>query len=349
VLGREGSLSVWPGAAGPNAFVVRLPVRLGAPSLLVDAGGGATATVDLRPIAPGVWGGIAANVPEGAASAQVAAGASTWASTMSIGGKLGPGVPAPPLATGPVGAGQAGNLAVALQRVSPGRARVTVIGPLGTAPRDAVVAVGRALATPCRDQSRVCYLATVPRAGGAIPVVVLAATGRPVRTTVDLPASSAQPAAALIRQTRDALRALKSVRIENELSSGVGQAVDTTFIAQAPDRLSIAVRGGTTARIIGSIRYDLRGGVWQKSPTPPIASPDPFWAKGATAAYVADRSADTLTLTLAVNQGPTFFELVVDRKTLLVQRLRMIASAHFMQERYLDVNRATPVLRPPGA
>jgi hypothetical protein len=92
VLGREGSLSVWPGAAGPNAFVVRLPVRLGAPSLLVDAGGGATATVDLQPIAPGVWAGIAASVPEGAASAQVAAGTSTWASTMSIGGKLGPGV-----------------------------------------------------------------------------------------------------------------------------------------------------------------------------------------------------------------------------------------------------------------
>jgi copper transport protein len=349
VLGREGSLAVWPGAAGPNAFVVRLPVRLGVPSLLVGAQGGSTATVPLKRIAPGVWAGIAPSVPDGSTSAQVAAGQGTWAATVPIGGSLGPGTPALPFATGPVAAAQAGNLAVALQRVSPERARVTVLGPQGTAPRNAVVAVGRALATPCPGQREVCYLATVPRDGGAIPVTVLAAEGRPLRTTIHLPAANARPAASIVEQTGTALRAVRSVRIENDLSSGPGQSAHTTFVAQAPDRLSIEVRGGISARIIGDVRYDLRNGVWQKRPTPPITAPDPFWVKGATAAYVAASSPDTVTVTLALDQGPTFFELVIDRRTMLVQRLRMITAAHFMSERYLAVNSAAPVVPPPGA
>ncbi|MDX6532717.1 MAG: copper transport protein [Gaiellales bacterium] len=349
VLGRDGSLSAWPGAAGPNAFVVRLPVRFGTPTLLVDVTGGSTTTIDLRRMAPGVWAGIAPKVAEGTASAQVAAGDRTWAATVPIGGSLGPGAPPPPFATGPLAAAQAGNLAVALQRVSPTRARVTVLGPQGTAPRNAVVAVGRTVAAPCPGGRQVCYLAPVPREAGAIPVSVLAAEGRLLRTTVHLPAANAQPAADLVGQTASALRALKSVRIENELSSGPGQGVHTTFVSQAPDRLSIEVVGGTTSRIIGAFRYDLRNGAWQKGPTPATRQPDPYWAKDATAAYIARRSPDTLTLTFAVNQGPTFFELVVDRKTMLVQQLHMIAAAHFMDERYLDVNRAAPVVPPPGA
>jgi copper transport protein len=348
VLGREGSLAVWPGAEGPNAFLVRLPVRLGPPSVILTGGGDANSSLPLKRIEPGVWAGFAPALAKGTASAQVSAGSETWAITVPVGAPLRAGAPPRPFATGPLGAAQAGDLAVALQRVSPERARVTLLGPQGDPPRDAIVTVAGDVALPC-EGLQVCYLATVPRKGGLIPVTVLKPGGKSVEATIDLPASSAPRAAGIVAQTAAALRGLTSVRIENDLSSRPGESVHTTFVSQAPDRLSIEVQGGTTARIIGNFRYDLRNGVWQKGPTPATLQPDPYWAKGATAAYVAGRTADALRVTLAVGQGPTFFELTVDRKSMLVRELRMVTAAHFMHERYLDVNSAPPVERPPGA
>jgi hypothetical protein len=67
------------------------------------------------------------------------------------------------------------------------------------------------------------------------------------------------------------------------------------------------------------------------------------------AAYVSGRSATTIEVTEVLAQGPTFFRLAIDRRTHLVTELHMVTAAHFMQERYLDVNRAGPVLPPPGA
>jgi copper transport protein len=347
-LGTDGSLAVWPGTAGANAFVVRLAPRFGTPTMIVNATTGGTSTVPLRRMAPGVWAGMVPGMKPGTAAAQIAAGTRTWAATVPIGAAQGPGIPPAPIATGPVGAAQAGNLAVGLQRVSPVRARITVLSQDATAPRNAVVAVDGALATPCPDRRQVCYVAPVPRSKTTLPITVLGQNGRTVQAQVTLPTSAAKPAGNLVLDTGRALRSLRSVRIENELSSGPGQSVHTTFVSQAPDRLSISVRGGITSRIIGDLRYDLRNGAWQKGPTPRTIQPDPFWTQGATAAYVAGSTPDTLTLTLALDQGPTFFTLVVDRRTLLVQRLEMITAAHFMHERYLDVNRAGPVVRPPG-
>ena len=45
-------------------------------------------------------------------------------------------------------------------------------------------------------------------------------------------------------------------------------------------------------------------------------------------------------------QGPTSFRLEIDRRTHLVTELHMTTAAHFMHERYLDVNHAGPVLPP---
>jgi hypothetical protein len=151
----------------------------------------------------------------------------------------------------------------------------------------------------------------------------------------------------LLRKAARAFAALRSLRAENVLSSGPGRSVSTTYIVQAPNRLTIDVHGGQHSRIIGTTRWDqLASGVWKRSFTPGIRQPDPFWAPTAESVYVAGGDRDTVQLTLVQPGGPTFFRLWVDRRTHIVTRLRMITAAHFMSERELDLNSAPPVVPP---
>ena len=51
-------------------------------------------------------------------------------------------------------------------------------------------------------------------------------------------------------------------------------------------------------------------------------------------------------VTLVQPGGPTFFRLWIDSRSHVVVRLRMIPTAHFMNERELDLNHAPPVVPP---
>jgi copper transport protein len=346
-LGDGARLSVWPGDAGANAFLLRLPAAAGRASLLLVDGHGSQTTVPLRPVTPGVWAGTTAGLPAGGLTAQIAAGARTWAATVPIGARQPtPGIAEAPSATGPVAAAEADDLAVGVQRVAGGRGRFTILEPSGESPRAAVVIVGRRVALPCRGTGGVCYEAPLPPDSSRLVVSVLERDQPPRRTVLVLPAADAPPAAGLVAETARALRALSSVRIENDLASDPEHSVHTTFVAESPDRLSIDVRGGSRSRIIGKRRWDYTNGAWVEQPFSPLSVPDPFWAKGATAAYISGGTAGSIEVTLVLPQGPTFFRLTIDRRTHLVTELHMITAAHFMQERYLDVNRAGPVLPP---
>jgi hypothetical protein len=167
------------------------------------------------------------------------------------------------------------------------------------------------------------------------------------KANLTLPAADAPLAAALVRQTARAYRALRSLRIENVIASDPAQSVATTFTVQAPDRLVIDVHGGVQSRIVGTTRWDLQNGSWVKSPIQRLALPDPFWAAGARAAYVESSSPRDIMATLVVPDGPTFFRILVDRRTHVVTRLWMITAAHFMHESHIDLNHAPPV-RPPA-
>jgi hypothetical protein len=138
------------------------------------------------------------------------------------------------------------------------------------------------------------------------------------------------------------------VRALNVLASGPGVSVTTLYTIRAPDRLAVDIRGGASARIIGTRRWDRPpGGAWLRSATPRLHLPDPFWAPGAVAVHIAGRTPSATELTLALPGGPTFFRLWIGRAGGQVVRLRMIAAAHFMSEREFDQNAAPPV-RPPA-
>ena len=298
-------------------------------------------------MARGQWLAWLPRLPAGRVLAQVASGKNTWAATLEVGPpQRSPGIPPQPAARGPVAAGEAADLAVAAQRVGARGVRFTVLGPDGSAPRRLAVVANGVLATPCLDTPEVCYQAPLAGHTRALAVSVARSGANPVKATLDLPPAGAADAGRLVHQTAIALRALRTVRIENELASDPVHSVHTRFIAQSPDRLSIDVTGGTRSIVIGHRRWNFVDGQWKQQATAAVRVPDPFWAPGALAATVAGDTADTIELTLAVPQGPTFFRLLVDRRTHLVQHLWMTTAAHFMQERYLDFNSAPPVTPP---
>src|SRR5437899_3004265 len=134
--GHGGRLSMWPGHAGGNAFLLRLPASAGKASLLLVDGRGSQTTVPLLQVSAGVWAGTAAGLPPGGLTAQIAAGTRTWAATVPIGARLAtPGIAQAPAAHGPVAAAEADDLAVGAQRVGARRARFTILESIGESPR----------------------------------------------------------------------------------------------------------------------------------------------------------------------------------------------------------------------
>jgi putative copper export protein len=343
-LSRNARLALWPGFAGPNVIAVQTRRRAKTIQALV-----AGQPVTLKREPDGTYVGTG-TLTQGRHSILVTAGAKTWAASAEIGkSRFFSQPPVPPLPTGPVAAEQADTLAVGLQRTSPGTARVTILGPSDAGLPTALALVGGNVALPCKGVRGVCYAAHVPRGSRPLPVQVRLPGKPPVTAIVRLPPFDAPEGTRLLRRSTANFRGLRSVRALNVLESEPGHAVTTNFTIQAPDRLAFSVRGGASARIIGTRRWDKRpGSGWVRSETPRSKVPDPFWAPGAEAVYVAGGDRTTTQLTLVLPGGPTFFRLWVDRDTDQVLRLRMITAAHFMREREYDQNRAPPV-EPPAA
>ena len=192
----------------------------------------------------------------------------------------------------------------------------------------------------------ICYQAPVPAGATSLTVRVLRAGQPAVSATLGLPAADARPAAALVRSTARALNALRSLRIDNVIASDPVHRCTRCSRSATPDRLVINVIGGEQSRVIGNHRWDLQNGSWVEAVDPAAgAARRVLGGRRAGGVRVRiDRTDDQVTL--AVPNGPTFFRLLVDRRTHLVQRLWMVTAAHFMHERYYDFNRA-PAITPP--
>jgi copper transport protein len=334
-----GRLAVWPGRVGPNWVALSGAADLS--RITLTPPGGRPLRVVLRRIGDTQTGLV--RLP--AAGAYAVSGPAARA-TLEIGPALRVPVPVPPLdGTGAVAAEEASDLAVGLQRVGAGLARVTLIAPSGQGVPGALVSAGGHTALPC-GQTPACFVIRLP--AGGLTTVDVRRPGRPrVSARIDLPAADAPAATGLLRRAAAAFRHLRSVRALNVLASDATHSVTTTFISQAPNRLSIDVHGGQRSIIIGGTRFDLQAdGAWRRSQAVPTQQPNPFWAPTATAVHVAARHGHTVQLTLALPAGPTFFRLWLDTRTDLVTRLRMITAAHFMSEWESEFNTAPAVLPP---
>ena len=243
-----------------------------------------------------------------------------------------PRFPAPP-AGAVVFAREDGPYALALA-VLPGRAQVSVVGQQGKGVSGLAVRIDGAAAESCGSG---CY--TGPAAS---PVDVRVGS---TEWRVDVPAG-APDASALVARAARTWRALRSVAFSDRLASDASHAVESTWRAQAPDRLFFHVEGGYDGVIVGSRRWDRApGDRWIESQQTPVRQPVPLW-QSAVDARVVGQSGTAWRITFFDPRTPAWFAITVDRRTLHTLDLRMTTTAHFMHETYRSFDAAAAITPP---
>jgi hypothetical protein len=279
--------------------------------------------------------------------AAAAAGCSGGSGVETSALKVGVERPKPPAPGAVVLAGESGSRAVALA-VGRDRLTATVLAPSGDALsglRLSFVVGSRVLqARPCGSG---CYSAS---AQPARRIEVRPRGSRPL--VFHLPAS-ARPAAAIVARAGRAVRSLRSLVYEETLRSGPFAALQTTWRMVAPNQVEYVIRGGASAVVIGTRRWDRdrAGKPWRRSQQlPALRVPQPVWGTVATNAHVLGtgrvEGRPVWIVSFANPTTPAWFTAWIDRATYRPLRVRMTAAAHFMVHRYLAFN-GPVTIRPP--
>ena len=105
---------------------------------------------------------------------------------------------------------------------------------------------------------------------------------------VTLPAAwPARPAGLLVARAARVWRSLNSLTFREDLVSGVGISVSSTWRVQRPDRVAYEVQGGWAGVVVGTRRWDRAPGStrWEPSSQSRLPQPLPAWV-GVTNAHV---------------------------------------------------------------
>jgi len=259
--------------------------------------------------------------------------------------------PPPPAAV--VQAEQAGKLAVGLAATRRGARNelvASVVAPSGA--QDGLAVSFRTggktvTASPCGSG---CYRA-LAAPSRAVTVVV---GRRPAHEVAfELPARLPAPSAAvLVRRATNAFRRLRAVEYIEQLSSGPGTGIVSTWTQVAPNRFAYRIRKGAAAVVVGAKRWDKTSprGRWIRTTTSPLRVPEPIWGGSITNAHllgttrIGGRQVDVVSL---FNSGiPAWFTIDLDAKTLRPVSLKMTAAAHFMQHDYKSFGPKLKVVPP---
>jgi hypothetical protein len=274
-------------------------------------------------------------------------------------GDGGDAAPAVTSATVVVGA-EANDLAVGLE-LTPGAgslvtARATVLaptGPVGSAGASLEVAPGRSIAmTAC---GRGCYLTTFHGRPSALALSIRRRGMPPAvghfRATASWPAPAAD---AVVRRATAAFRTLRSLVVLSRLASSPSTGSTSLWRLQAPDRLSYTeLGGGPQGVIVGRRRWDrdTAGGRWVESAQEPVHQPAPPWPGAFRSAHLLGsrlvHGRRILTVSFLDPATPSWFTIGVDQASSRTLWLDMVATAHFMHERYRSFN-APFVVAPPS-
>jgi len=229
--------------------------------------------------------------------------------------------------------------------------QASVVGPEGDGVSGLEVTFGAGgQTTSGRSCGDGCYRAELPAdaSPGAIDVAI--EDDSSVRWTVPLPVQwPPRDAAPLVAAAGRAWRSLHSLAFDETLGSGV-KVVTSSWTAQAPDRLTYRIVGGSSAVVIGKRRWDQEPGKpWKESSQQQLRQPIPPWVRVTDAHIVGKTTLNgrrAVVITFFDPNVPAWFRLVVDRRTRRTLDLRMVATAHFMHDRLHSFN-AVPPIRPP--
>jgi copper transport protein len=249
----------------------------------------------------------------------------------------------PPPAPAPgalVLAQQLGPLGVALQ-LEPERTTAVVLSPAGGGLNGLGVIIGGRQARACGSG---CY--RVDTAFSRSVGVEIQGFGPTLSTSFDEPLAP-RAADAFLRRVATRYHSLRSVFYVERLASSPTISVTSLWRLERPDRLSYEIPGGAEGIVIGSRRWDRStpSARWQESGQTRLAQPATLWTR-AENAHVIDDTGETKTVTFVDPQTPAYFEATFDSRTLLPRVVHMVASAHFMTDRYLRFNAPRAIVPP---
>jgi copper transport protein len=154
---------------------------------------------------------------------------------------------------------------------------------------------------------------------------------------------------------------LKSMRVEEELSDGIGNSIWTDYEYLAPDKLRYSTKSGYDSIAIGGTQYYRdQGGPWRYRPRlTPFSFPAgiPSYYSGATGftlgrQEVVDGEVCQI-ITFYVPEIPgrdeSWYAWWVGTESKLVRREAMIARYHYMTGHYLDHDAPIQITAPEGA
>jgi len=281
--------------------------------------------------------------------------------------------PAPPLRsvplrratipTGPfVSASEDEDLAVGFAAAPAGAGRIavtaTIVDQNGNGANGLAVSVGlradraaRAVAFPCGPG---CYRAAVAAEGRpqAAAVAIRRPDGRSTTTRFAFPSRWPPPSATRIaRRATRVFRALRTVTIDERISSGGGPTTRTTWRLGAPNRLTYAIRGGSRAIVIGHTRWDREPGKpWVRSPQEPLRQPTPTWgAAPDSATLLGSGTVDgrpVWRIAFVDPSVPAWYTVSIDKRTSRTLALEMTAAAHFMRQVYSGFDEPVSIVPP---
>ncbi|MGH9380087.1 MAG: copper resistance CopC/CopD family protein [Thermoanaerobaculia bacterium] len=190
-----------------------------------------------------------------------------------------------------------------------------------------------------------CWRFTLPDPGAELTATITDG-GRDHEVTVPSRWASArsQRARELLRQAEAAMLGLRTVRMQESLTSGIGGViVRTEYRFEAPDHMFYRTNTGTTVDAIGKTAYQsLNGGPVRKT----RFGADGFqldqffsWTPYARTVRWLGTSAGVIRIALFDRATPLWYRLDIDRETKRIVRERMITGGHFMTRSYFAFDR----------
>lgn len=199
------------------------------------------------------------------------------------------------------------------------------------------------------------------RLSPAPPLLAVTVRENGRRYTARLPArfvaGGARRARRLLTRAQNTMRALRSVRETERVSSVPGLYARTDYRLRAPDRMAFTTSGRVQSVVVGAHQWTrTRDAGWHRARFGgglPFRTRSWFtWSTYARSAYLLGqhrRAGREVAVVALMDQGtPAWWRLTIDLRTHRVLRDRLVTYGHFMTQRFFAANRPLRIEPPRG-
>jgi hypothetical protein len=249
----------------------------------------------------------------------------------------------------------------AAQRDSSLRIDSTILAPNGDPARGYTVSyrlftTSRTIRSETRACGAGCYRAVMPLSGQPLHLRMSVEHAGRASGFADFPFPAVwppQPADRLLGRASRAFLALKSVVVDQHLTSGA--SLQVRYKEVAPDRMAYTASNGAASVNIGTRNWDrnTRTSAWIYSTLPePLKVPFLEWDRTPVNATLLGsgrlRGRPVWLVSHEIyTYTPIWYTVAIDKRTGLLLDTRMVTSSHFMHDRYSGFNQPLAINPPP--